>query len=202
LEGIDEMVELTGYLTALGIPEENYEVDFSMVRGLEYYTGPIYETMVDEPRIGSITGGGRYDNLIEMFLPEGLPATGTTLGIERIIDVMDELDMFPAHIGETVSQVLVTLFDEETTPASLGIAQTVRQAGINTELYFEPISLGKQIRHADKKGIPFVVIAGPDELAEDKVTIRRMFRSKQATVDQEEMIDTINRWLAELEDGE
>lgn len=198
LQGIAEMKELTGYLEAVGIPEDNYEVDFSMVRGLEYYTGPIFETIVDEPKIGSITGGGRYDNLIGVFASESMPATGTSLGIERIIDVMDELDMFPPQIGQTTAQVLVTLFDQESTPASLAIATELRKAGINTELYFEPISLGKQIRHADRKGIPFVLIAGPDELAANQVTLRNMRASEQALVDRGQMVETVKAWLAKL----
>jgi len=198
-EGIAELEELVGYLEALMIPPECYQIDFAMVRGLEYYTGPIYETVVDEPRIGSITGGGRYDELIGIFTNQSYPATGTSLGIERIIDVMDELDMYPPTIGVTVTQALVTLFDEQSTAAALAIAAALREGGVNTELYYEPTSLGKQIRYAARKGVPFVVIAGPDELAEGKVTLRDLDLSKQVTVAREEMLSTLREWLARRE---
>lgn len=198
VEGIDELVELTGHLEALGIPEENYKVDFSMVRGLDYYTGPIFETVVDEPKIGSITGGGRYDDLIGLFAGESIPVTGTSLGIERIIDVMDELDMFPPSIGATVTRVLVTQFDATSSPASLQLASELRQAGLNTELYFDAGGLGRQIRYASRKGIPFVIIAGPDELSEGKVTIRDLSESRQETVPRAEMVDTLRGWLEDI----
>ena len=115
-EGIAELEELNSYLVTLEVPDKFYRVNVSMVRGLEYYTGPIYETVVEEPRIGSITGGGRYDELIGSFSKQGYPATGTSFGIERIIDVMEEFDMFPTAVGKTVTQVLVTVFDAETRP--------------------------------------------------------------------------------------
>ena len=107
-DGIAELEELIGYLTTLDVPEEFYKVNVAMVRGLEYYTGPIYETVVEEPKIGSITGGGRYDELIGSFSKQGYPATGTSFGIERIIGVMEEFDMFPSTVGKTVTEVLVT----------------------------------------------------------------------------------------------
>src|SRR5712692_3415008 len=163
LEGITELGEVIRYLKALNIPEEYYQVKFAMVRGLEYYTGPIYETTIEEPKMPSITGGGRFDELVGMFLDRSYPATGTTIGIERIIDAMEELGMFPPEVGKTVAQVLVTLFDKTLVDASLQMANTLRKAGLKTEMYFEPTSLGDQIRYAGKKDIPCVVILGPDE---------------------------------------
>ncbi len=196
LAGIGELEEIIGYLNALAIPEEYYQIALAMVRGLEYYTGPIYETLVEEPRIGSITGGGRYDGLIGLFTGQSFPATGTSLGIERIIDVMDELGMFPPGIGTTVVQVLVTLFDTSSTPATLEIASELRRGGVNAELYFEPGTLGKQIRYAAKKGIPFLVIAGPDELAAGQVTLRDLASGQQETIARGEMLSTLQKWLA------
>src|SRR5581483_2761764 len=110
-QGIAELQELLQFTRALGVNPARLQVDLTMVRGLEYYTGPIFETVVTEPKIGSLTGGGRYDGLIGLFSKTSLPATGTTIGIERIIDVMDELQMFPPNLGKTVTQVLVTVFD-------------------------------------------------------------------------------------------
>jgi histidyl-tRNA synthetase len=194
LEGIAELEEIIRYLNALGIPEAYYQVDFAMVRGLEYYTGPIYETVVKEPAIGSITGGGRYDGLIGMFMDRSYPATGTTIGIERIIDVMEELDMFPSDVGQTVTQVLVTQFDPDLLTESLKMATELRQAGLNTELYFESDRLGEQIRYALKKGIPYVVILGPDELAAGRAAIRNLLLKEQDIVPREEAAARINTW--------
>lgn len=196
LEGIAELQEALGYLENLGIPREQYEVDFAMVRGLGYYTGPIYETVVQEPRIGSIGGGGRYDELIGIFSDRSYPATGTSFGIERIIDVMEELDMFPPEVGTTISQVLVTIFGEAQVGTSLQLTNELRRAGLNTELYFENDPLGDQIRYALKKGVPYVVIVGPDEIAAGQVTIRNLPLKEQRTVERQVMAAAITDWEA------
>jgi len=193
IEGLDELEELVGYLEALGIPERFYRLDFSMVRGLEYYTGPIYEAVVREPRIGSIAGGGRYDELVGLFAPRSLPLTGATIGIERIIDVMEELGMFPA-VRKTLVQVLVTLFDRSLAGESLKLAGELREKGLRTELYFEKDPLGQQIRYALKKGIPYVAILGPDELAAGEVTVRNLALGEQKRVKRQEVPQVIKEW--------
>jgi len=195
-EGIAELEELIGYLTTLGVPEEFYRVNVAMVRGLEYYTGPIYETVVEQPKIGSITGGGRYDELIRSFSKQSYPATGTSFGIERIIDVMEEFSMFPLTVGKTVTQVLVTVFDEELMTESLKLATLLRQGGLRTEVYFRPGRLSTQIKYADTKGIPYAVILGADELAAGTVALRHLASRTQQTVPREELVARI-RQLAE-----
>lgn len=197
LEGIAELEEIITYLEALGIPEAFYQVRPAMVRGLEYYTGPIYETLVEEPKIGSITGGGRYDKLVGMFMERSLPATGTTIGIERIIDVMEELQMFPPGLGQTVTQVLVTRFSAEMVPESLRLAGELRRAGLNVEMSFQDTSLGNQIRYALKKGIPYVAILGPDEARSGVVALRNIARGVQETVPRGEAAARIRAWWAE-----
>ena len=194
-EGIAELEELNSYLVTLGVPDEFYRVNVSMVRGLEYYTGPIYETVVEEPKIGSITGGGRYDELIGSFSKQGYPATGTSFGIERIIDVMEEFDMFPAAVGKTVTQVLVTVFDAELAQESLKLAMLLRQDGIKTEVYCRPTRLSAQIKYADTKGIPYAVILGSDELEAGKVAIRNLAGREQQIVPREEFVEHIQRWI-------
>lgn len=196
LEGIAELEEIVSFLEYIGIPKERYEVDFAMVRGLDYYTGPIFETVVEEPRIGSIAGGGRYDELIGMFADISYPATGTSFGIERMISVMEELHMFPREVGTTISKVLVTIFDESHIGASLQVAKDLRDSGLNTELYFENDPLGDQLRHALKKGIPYIVIVGPDEVAAGQVTIRNLPLEQQRTVGREKMVAIIQDWEA------
>jgi histidyl-tRNA synthetase len=194
MEGIAELEEIRGYLEALGIPDQFCQIVPTMVRGLEYYTGPIYETIVEEPKIGSITGGGRFDRLVGMFLNRSIPATGTTIGIERIIDVMDELQLFPPGVGRATAQVLVTRFSSELVPESLKTANALRQAGIKAEMYFENDSLGKQMGYADRKGIPIVLILGPDELAAGRVALRRLATKEQVTVPREEAAAQIQAW--------
>jgi len=197
LHGLSELEELVSYLKEFGVPESAFQVDFSMVRGLSYYTGPIYETIVQEPKIGSITGGGRYDELIGLFAGRSLPVTGTTIGIERLIDVIEELQMFPPALGRTTAQVLVTIFDASTRPASLQLTQTLRQAGFNVELFFGEGKLGRQIRHASEKGIPFLTILGPDEVAAGQVTVRDLERALQETVPAGSVAETLRKWQGE-----
>jgi len=198
MEGIAELEEIRGYLEALGIPEQFCRIVPTMVRGLEYYTGPIYETIVEEPKIGSITGGGRFDKLVGMFMNRSIPATGTTIGIERIIDVMDELQMFPPEVGTATAQVLVTRFSPDLVTESLRMASALRQAGIKTEMYFDNDSLGKQVGYADRKGIPYVLILGPDEAAAGRVALRNLRTKQQVTVERAQAAVQIESWRASM----
>ena len=190
-EGIAELQELIGYLTTLSIPEKYYRVNVAMVRGLEYYTGPIYETVVEEPKIGSITGGGRYDELIGSFSKQSFPATGTSFGIERIIDVMETFDMFPASVRKTVTQVLMTVFDDDLMTESLKLATALRQGGIRTEVYFRPSRISTQLKYADTKGIPYAIILGSDELALGNAAIRDLASRKQENVPLDKVVDRL-----------
>ncbi|MCB9459027.1 MAG: histidine--tRNA ligase [Anaerolineaceae bacterium] len=192
-EGIDELRSMAMYLDALGVPQSAYEFDFTMVRGLSYYTGPIFETIIQEPNLGSITGGGRYDNLIGLFRRESLPTVGTSLGIERIIDIMTELDLFPSHVADTVVDILVTVFDDETQIASSRLASQLRKANIRAELYMSDgkFKLGKQFAYADKKGIPLVATLGPDEVANGRVSIKRLSDAKEVDVLQADVVDAV-----------
>ncbi len=181
LEGIADLRSLLEYLTILGVPYSVCAVSFAMVRGLEYYTGPIYEATVRKPKaMPSICGGGRYDELIGLFSGVDCPATGASLGIERIIDAMEELEMFPSDIRLTTADVLVTVFDADTLGASLSLATELRQAGIGTLVYYEYTDrLGDQIAYAAAKGVPLVIILGPDELSAGKVTLRWLGETQQ-----------------------
>lgn len=187
-EGLDELEQLATFLSAANVPRANYQFDFAMVRGLAYYTGPIYETIVTEPKSGSLTGGGRYDDLVGLFSQQSIPTTGTSFGIERIIDVMEELAMYPASIGKTVTQVLVTVFNRELVGASVRIANTLRAAGINAELALETEGgLGKQLKYAAAKAIPFALIIGPDENAAQQATLRDLASGEQTLLAQSEL---------------
>ncbi len=183
-EALNDLDRLFEYLAALGAPQQHYEFDLALARGLEYYTGPVFETTVDEPKIGSLGGAGRYDGLVGMFSGRELPATGMSLGLERIIDVAEELGLL--NFGTTVSQVLVTLFDADSVTTSLEIASGLRAAGVRTETYLEDgRDLGRQLRFASRRGIPFAIIAGPDERERGVVTVRDMNSGDQTEVNRD-----------------
>jgi len=153
--------------------------DPSLARGLSYYTGMIVEVNVpDLP--GSLAGGGRYDELIGMFGKEQIPACGISLGLERILVVMDERGMFPPEIADsTAADVLVTILSEETAPESLKLAAELRERGIRVSLYPEADKLGKQMKYADAIRVPFVCVLGENEIAEGKVTLKNMRTGEQ-----------------------
>jgi histidyl-tRNA synthetase len=197
-EGIGELEEILSLLDAMGVARDRVRVDFAMVRGLEYYTGPIYETVVERPRIGSLTGGGRYDRLICLFTGRDLPATGTSLGIERIIDVMEERNMLPAGVRRTVTQALVTVFDAALLPASLGLAGRLRQAGVNTEVFLERRPLSDQIRYADRTGIPVAIFLGPEEDRAGQVTLRHLRTGQERAVPAEQAAAAVRAWVEEV----
>ncbi len=174
--GLSELESVTQSLDAMGIPSQNSMMDFTMVRGLGYYTGPICETIITKPdNLGSVHGGGRYDELIGRFRGQSLPTTGISLGIERIVDLMDMLGLYPDEITGTVVQVLVTAFNEGLQDDALRLAMELRQAGLRTETYMDPRkSMGRQIGYADSKGVRLVAVVGPDEAERGIVRLKRL----------------------------
>ncbi|MBI5265864.1 MAG: ATP phosphoribosyltransferase regulatory subunit, partial [candidate division Zixibacteria bacterium] len=167
-------------------------VDLTIVRGLGYYTGPVFETtLLDLPLYGSMFSGGRYDNLVDRFLGRSIPAVGTSLGVDRLLAALFELKAISAK--SATSQVLVTVMDRERVPEYLAIVQELRSAGIPSEIFSgDTKNLSKQIRYGDKVGIPFAVIAGSDEFAAGQVTVKNLAAGKtvaKETSDREE-------WLA------
>ncbi len=197
--GVAETRELFGILAALGVPKENLRLDLRLVRGLDYYTGPVFESVVTTPAIGSLSGGGRYDNLIGKFTGQPVPAVGTSVGVERIIEVMKEFEMFPDMVGGT--QVLVTVFAPESREASIQLASTLRAAGIACEIDLRrKKGLKQQITYASNKGIPLIAVLGPDEIAEGTVTLRTGPKD-QRQVPLAEAAAQVQRFLEELGRG-
>ena len=147
--------------------------------------------LVDHPHIGSITGGGRYDGLIGMFLGKEIPATGSTIGVDRMIAVMRQLNLIPETSSS--AKVLVVLFDQEGMTRSLEIAARLRGAGIATEVYPDPVRLKKQFQYADRKDIPNVVVPGPDEWSRGGVTLKNMHNGKQTFISLDNLISEIIR---------
>jgi len=166
-------------------------IDTSLARGLSYYTGAIMEIAVPD-LAGSLGGGGRYDGLIGMFSGENLPACGFSLGLERILVVMSERNMFPESVQSAAADVLVTLFDEEGTTDGLRLACDLRDAGIRVEVYPEPDKLGKQFKYASARGLRFVTVVGGDERAAGQVTIKDMTSGEQIAVPRAEVAS----WLS------
>jgi len=167
---------------------KNIKFDARLVRGLDYYTGAIFETLVTEPKVGSITGGGRYDNLIKSLGGPDLPAVGTSFGLDRICDVIKELNLWPDAVL-TPTQVLVTIFSPELLDKSIELSIKLRQAGGGVELYPDDrIKLEKQLKYASQKGIPYVAILGPEEIAKNQVTVKNMFTGEQKCLPESELI--------------
>jgi histidyl-tRNA synthetase len=195
-EGVRELRDLATHLIDQGVAPGAYEFDFTMVRGLGYYTGPIFETVITEPNLGSVNGGGRYDELIGLFRKQSLPTVGMSFGIERIIDVLEILNLYPASIAPTVVQVLVTVFNPESRPASTRLTADLRRAGLRAELYMEEKALGKQFNYADKKGIPLVAILGPEEAAQGVVKLKRLADGQEVVVAAAGAAAQVQAWLA------
>ncbi len=186
-KGISELKEVFENLKTFNVPSENFKFDVTLARGLDYYTGTIFETnLLDYPSIGSLTGGGRYDQMISLFSGTESPAVGTTVGLDRIIAAMQQIGMFEE--SSTRTKVYVTVFSEETLNESLKVTQMLRDANICTEMSFERKKLAKQFKFADQKQIPFVIVIGEEEIANQTVTVKNLKEGSQETVKLENLI--------------
>jgi len=182
-KGVDELRSIVDFATAMGIAN-HVRVDPSLARGLSYYTGAIMEINVKE-LAGSLGGGGRYDNLVGMFLGEDVPACGFSLGLERILVVMSEREMFPTQVGSSPANVMVVIWNEESVGESISLAQELRAAGLRVDLYPDIDKLAKQFKYSASRGIPFVVMIGEDERARGEVAIKDMRTGDQQSVKRE-----------------
>jgi len=179
--GISELRELRSFAESMGANPARVTFDPTLARGLSYYTGPVFETVINEGNVGSVSGGGRYDGLVGMFSGRQVPAVGVSLGLERIIVVMEEAGMLVSSASNT--EVLVTVFSEETRGASLEAVGALRAAGVPAQVYLlKPGKLGKQFKHATKLGCRWAVTIGPDEAAEGKVQLKDLSDRSQETL--------------------
>jgi histidyl-tRNA synthetase len=188
--GRAELAEVLELVRAMGVPETHYALNFSIARGLDYYTGTVYEThLTDYPQIGSICSGGRYDNLASNYTNSKLPGVGISIGATRLFWQLREAKL----IGTATStvQALVTQMDEAELPRYLALAQRLRNAGIATEVQLEPRKLAKQFQHADRAGIRFVLVLGPDEIAKGVVTVKDLSKNDQFEVADADLIKTL-----------
>lgn len=188
-QAADNLRAVLDHAASLGVPVTHLRFDPTLARGLDYYTGAVFETVVLEPDIGSISGGGRYDDLVGMFAGRPLPSVGVSLGIERILVVMDELGMFPA-VSSTVQAMVVALGDEEL-PAALEAAAVLRAAGIAVQTAPEPLRFKKIMREVGRSGAPWLVLVGADERAGGLVALRDTATREQLLVSPEQAAERI-----------
>lgn len=178
-------------LKDLGVSEKMVEFSPTLARGLDYYTGMIFEVEITEYKAGSVVGGGRYDGLIGMFSSKQVPATGCAFGFDRILEAMDQMGLFPKDLSTT--RVLVTVFSMELGSNSIAATNKLREVGINTELWLEAdTKLEKQLKYADQKGIPYVVIIGPDEASKNVFTLKDLKNQTQTTLSLDELTSKLS----------
>lgn len=189
LKGVEETKFILDALKNVGLKNE-IELDLTLARGLNYYTGAIFEVKALDTPMGSITGGGRYDNLTGIFGMPGLSGVGISFGADRIYDVLNALDLYPKE-AVTATQLLFINFGDKETAYCLPIANAARSAGIRTEIYPDKAKMKKQMGYANAKGIAFVALAGDDEITQGKVTLKDMASGEQKLVSTEELISTI-----------
>lgn len=190
-QGIAELREVLDLVKALGVPESAYCLNFSIARGLDYYTGTVYETQLDGyPQIGSICSGGRYEDLASHYTKSKLPGVGISIGLTRLFWQLREAGLI-AGSDESSVQAMVALMDDGQLAESLDIARRLRAAGINTEVQMEGRKLAKQFQYASRAGIRFVVLAGEDELARGAVTVKDLLREQQFEVKREELASSL-----------
>jgi len=178
-KGVSDLREILGLLSAYGDSDDHVEVDLSLARGLSYYTGTIFEVKVNDVAVGSVSGGGRYDNLTQAFgSKERLPGVGISFGLDRLYDVLDELGRFPEGQGLS-TKVLICHIDAASLRYGLSVLSAVRSAGIGAEIYPDEARLKKQLDYANKKSIPYAVVIGPDEITSGQLVFRNMAAGNQ-----------------------
>jgi histidyl-tRNA synthetase len=191
--GIEELEAVVNGIRLFGIPENNFTVDLTIARGLDYYTGTVYETFLNDYRqLGSVCSGGRYDNLAEFYTDKKLPGVGISIGLTRLFYKLNELNAVKVS-RESVSKVLVVSASSDITPC-LPIATAFRSSGINTELFLTDKKIKAKFKYADKLNIPFVVVIGEDEIANNTVSLKNMKTGEQFQVSIEEAINIINNF--------
>jgi histidyl-tRNA synthetase len=197
-QGIAELREVLSLMHAFDVPETHYAINLSIARGLDYYTGTVYETTLNEhPQIGSICSGGRYENLAENYTKSHLPGVGISIGATRLFWQLREAKLIGT--AQSTVKVLVTQMDEAQLPAYLELATQLRNGGIATEVVLDGGKLGKQFKYADRAGIRFVLVLGPDEIAKGVVTVKDMRKQDQFEVARGELVKTLR---VELEQAE
>ena len=200
-EGLDQLNTVVKYLSAFGVPAENFAVDLTIARGLDYYTGTVYETtLLDHPEIGSVCSGGRYDNLAEYYTDKQLPGVGISIGLTRLFYVLGEQGMLNPDLPTAPADVLILPMTADLAPA-VTLATRLRAAGVRTQLYTEQKKFKAKMNYADKLGVPYVVFLGDDEIAGNVVACKDMTSGEQTTLPFAETLALIQTGLAKRNEG-
>ena len=200
-EGLSELNTVVKYLADFGVPEENFAVDLTIARGLDYYTGTVYETtLLDHPEIGSVCSGGRYDNLAEYYTDRQLPGVGISIGLTRLFYVLGEQKMLNPDLPTAPADVLVIPMTEDLAPA-ISLSTNLRAEGIRTQLYTEQKKFKAKMNYADKIGVPYVIFLGDDEIAGGVVACKDMTTGEQTKLPFADTLALIQAGLAERNKG-
>ena len=194
-QGLDELGTVAKYLSAFGVPEENFAVDLTIARGLDYYTGTVYETfMLEHLEIGSICSGGRYDNLAEYYTDKILPGVGISIGLTRLFYVLHEQNMLNQNRNTAPADVLILPMKEDLSPA-VELATRFRNAGIRVQLYSEQKKFKAKMNYADKTGVPYVIFLGEDEIKDSVISCKEMASGEQTNLSFEDTLDRVRKGL-------
>lgn len=189
IQGLNEIKDVVKYVRFFGVPESNFKVDLTIARGLDYYTGTVYETFLDDYReIGSVCSGGRYDNLAEFYTDRKLPGVGVSIGLTRLFYKLNELSIVKEE-EQSISKVLVVSMDPKYQNRALEVADSLRKAGINTDVYLEDKKIKAKFKYADKLKIPYVAVIGESEAEHGTVSLKNMISGEQEELTVEEVIE-------------
>ena len=189
--GLDELRTVVGYLPAFGVPEENFELDLTIARGLDYYTGTVYETvLLDHPEVGSICSGGRYDDLAGYYTNKSLPGVGISIGLTRLFYILQEQNMISDAVLTAPADVLILPMTDDLS-AAVALASELRAGGLRVQIYSEKKKFKAKIGYADKLGIPFVIFLGEDEVAQHVCALKNMATGVQEAVTSAAALETI-----------
>lgn len=196
-EGLDELIAVTSYLSQFGVPEENFAVDLTIARGLDYYTGTVYETLMTEhPEIGSVCSGGRYDNLAEYYTDKKLPGVGISIGLTRLFYVLNEQKMLSDEIITSPCDVLVIPMTDDYGPA-VSVSAALRKSGLRTQLYLENKKFKAKLGYADKLRIPFIVLIGEDEIRQGVLAVKNMTTGCQQMLSTDDAAALIGKYISD-----
>ena len=199
--GLDELRTVVGYLPAFGVPEENFELDLTIARGLDYYTGTVYETvLLDHPEVGSICSGGRYDDLAGYYTNKSLPGVGISIGLTRLFYILQEQNMISDAVLTAPADVLILPMTDDLS-AAVALASELRVGGLRVQIYSEKKKFKAKIGYADKLGIPFVIFLGEDEVAQHVCALKNMATGVQEAVTSAAALETIRAEIARRSAG-
>ncbi|HHV84040.1 MAG TPA: histidine--tRNA ligase [Tepidanaerobacter syntrophicus] len=197
-EGIEELEKVTEYAEAFGVPPANYSIDLTIARGLDYYTGTVYETFLDDyPEIGSVCSGGRYENLAEYYTTQKLPGVGVSIGLTRLFYQLKEAGLLKEDSPITFTKVLVIPMEEKFNLNAIKVANTLRANGIVSEIHFEDVKISKKLSYANNLKIPYVIFIGEEETENNKVSLKDMKSGVQKLLELEEAVKIIQEQLAQ-----